>query len=101
MRRTLEYWPDEGGYVGRLREVPGVFSQGASVAELEDNIRDAYELVLADAGCRERGASGCLGEGNRGTCVLHRHGGGEVFVERHPAVVPAVDGGSGPTPTMH
>jgi predicted RNase H-like HicB family nuclease len=28
MRLTLEYWPDEGGYVGRLREIPGVFSQG-------------------------------------------------------------------------
>lgn len=48
MRRTftLEYWQDEGWYVGRLREVPGVFSQGESLAELEENIRDAYELVL-------------------------------------------------------
>jgi len=48
MRRafTLEYWPDEGGYVGRIKEVPGVFSQGDTVAELEDNIRDAYQLVL-------------------------------------------------------
>ena len=25
---TLEYWIDDGWYVGRLREVPGVFSQG-------------------------------------------------------------------------
>lgn len=50
MRRafTLEYWPDAGGFVGRLREVPGVFSQGDTLAELEDNIRDAYSLVLAD-----------------------------------------------------
>lgn len=50
MRRsfTLEYWPDAGGFVGRLREVPGVFSQGDSLAELEDNIRDAYTLILAD-----------------------------------------------------
>jgi len=46
---TLEYWPDHGGYVGRLREVPGVFSQGDSLEELEENIRDAYELVVADA----------------------------------------------------
>ena len=49
MRLTLEYWPDQGGYVGRLREVPGVFSQGETLAELEDNVRDAYELVLEDA----------------------------------------------------
>jgi predicted RNase H-like HicB family nuclease len=49
MRRcfTLEYWPDAGGFVGRLREVPGVFSQGDTLAELEENIRDAYALVLA------------------------------------------------------
>jgi predicted RNase H-like HicB family nuclease len=50
MRLTLEYWPDEGGYVGRLREVPGVFSQGGNLEELEENIRDAYELVVEDAG---------------------------------------------------
>jgi len=49
MRLTLEYWPDDGGFVGRLREVPGVFSQGETLHELEDNIRDAYALVLEDA----------------------------------------------------
>ena len=25
---TLQYWIDNGWYVGRLREVPGVFSPG-------------------------------------------------------------------------
>jgi predicted RNase H-like HicB family nuclease len=45
---TLEYWADDGWYVGRLKEVPGVFSQGASLQELEENIRDAYQLVLED-----------------------------------------------------
>lgn len=52
MRRTftLEYWQDEGWYVGQLREVPGVFSQGETLTELEENIRDAYELVLEDGG---------------------------------------------------
>ncbi len=49
MRLILEYWPDDGGFVGRLREVPGVFSQGDTLDELEENIRDAYELVVADA----------------------------------------------------
>jgi predicted RNase H-like HicB family nuclease len=43
---TLEYWLDEGWYVGRLQEVPGVFSQGASLQELEENIRDAYQLMM-------------------------------------------------------
>jgi predicted RNase H-like HicB family nuclease len=46
---TLEYWLDDGWYVGRLREVPGVFSQGETLAELEENIRDAYRLMKDDA----------------------------------------------------
>lgn len=45
---TLEYWRDEGWYVGRLREVPGVFSQGATLDELEENVRDAYRLLVTD-----------------------------------------------------
>ena len=45
-RLTLEYWMDGAWYVGKLREVPGVFSQGESLEELEDNIRDAYQLVM-------------------------------------------------------
>jgi len=39
---TREYWIDDGWYVGMLKEVPGVFSQGESMDELEENIRDAY-----------------------------------------------------------
>lgn len=39
---------DEGWYVGRLKEVPGVFSQGKTLEELEENIREAYQLMIAD-----------------------------------------------------
>jgi predicted RNase H-like HicB family nuclease len=42
---TLEYWQDEGWYVGRLKGVAGVMSQGETLAKLEDNIRDAYQLM--------------------------------------------------------
>ncbi len=42
---TLEYWQDEGWYVGRLKEVVGVASQGQTLVELEENIRDAYQLM--------------------------------------------------------
>ena len=45
---TLEYWMDDGWYVGRLKEIPGVFSQGETLEELEENIRDAYQLMMAD-----------------------------------------------------
>lgn len=45
---TLEYWIDEGWYVGRLKEVPGIFSQGENLQELEDNIQDAYKLMTEE-----------------------------------------------------
>lgn len=43
---TLEYWMDEGWYVGRLKEIPGVFSQGETLEELQANIADAYRMML-------------------------------------------------------
>ncbi len=45
---TLEYWQDDGWYVGRLKEIPGIFSQGETLEELEENVRDAYDLILAE-----------------------------------------------------
>ena len=42
---TLDYWIDDGWYVGKLREVPGVFSQGEIVEELKLNIKDAFALM--------------------------------------------------------
>ena len=44
----LEYWKDESWFVGRLRGIPGVFSQGQTLDELEENIRDAYKLMTED-----------------------------------------------------
>jgi predicted RNase H-like HicB family nuclease len=43
---TLEYWEDDGWMVGRLVEVPGVFSQGETINELKENIQDAYKMML-------------------------------------------------------
>ena len=43
---TLEYWEDDGWYVGRLLEIPGVFSQGETLEELKENIHDAYRLMI-------------------------------------------------------
>ncbi|NJM77425.1 MAG: type II toxin-antitoxin system HicB family antitoxin [Acaryochloridaceae cyanobacterium RU_4_10] len=44
----LEYWNDDNWLVGRLKGIPGVFSQGQTLEELEENIRDAYELMNMD-----------------------------------------------------
>ena len=46
---TLAYWLDDNGYVGKLKEVPGVFSQGESLEALEDNVRDAYRMMIREA----------------------------------------------------
>ena len=48
LRFRMEYWKDGDWYVGRLPQVPGVFSQGATLDELERNIRDAYRLMLEE-----------------------------------------------------
>jgi predicted RNase H-like HicB family nuclease len=55
---TLEYWQDDGWFVGRLKEVPGVFSQGKTLDELKENIADAYRMMLAeyDTGEKHTGA---------------------------------------------
>jgi len=45
---TLEYWLDDGWYVGRLKEIPGVFSQGETLKDLKANIRDAYRLMMEE-----------------------------------------------------
>ena len=46
---TLEYWQDEGWYVGRLKEMPAVMSQGETLEDLQTMIRDAYYLMVEDA----------------------------------------------------
>jgi len=51
---TLEYWMDDKWYVGKLKEVPGVFSQGETLVELESNIRDAYSLMVEEEPPQER-----------------------------------------------
>ena len=45
---SLEYWIDDDWYIGRLKEIPGVFSQGETLEELEENIKDAYHMMMED-----------------------------------------------------
>lgn len=50
---TLEFWMDDNWYVGKLKEILGIFSQGKTLEKLEDNIRDVYQMMLADEGEEE------------------------------------------------
>ncbi len=54
-RFTLEYWIDENWYIGRLKEVPGVFSQGETLEELERNIGEAYKLMMEEESIPDTG----------------------------------------------
>ena len=53
---VLEYWQEDGWYVGRLKGVPGVFSQGKTLDELEENIQDAYHMMVDEEETAPAGA---------------------------------------------
>ncbi len=53
---TLEYWQDDGWFVGKLKEIPGVFSQGKTLDELKENIIDAYRMMLAESDVEDKHA---------------------------------------------
>ena len=50
---TLEYWQDDTWFVGKLKEIPGVFSQGKTIEELKENIIDAYHMMLQESDVEE------------------------------------------------
>ena len=43
---NMVYWKGEKYWVGKLLEYPEIMTQGETIAELEENIRDAY-LIMA------------------------------------------------------
>ncbi|MDY0222199.1 MAG: type II toxin-antitoxin system HicB family antitoxin [Desulfobacterium sp.] len=48
MKFTMDYWKDEGWYVGKIKEVAGIFSQGETLEELVANLQDAYQLIMEE-----------------------------------------------------
>ena len=47
-KMTLIYWKSERFWLGKLLEHPEIMTQGESLAELEENIKDAYLLMALD-----------------------------------------------------
>jgi len=45
---TLIYWQDGDFWLGKLLEHPEIMTQGVTLEELEENIRDAYLLMVMD-----------------------------------------------------
>ena len=42
---NMVYWKGKKYWVGKLLEHPEIMTQGETVSELEENIRDAYLLM--------------------------------------------------------
>ncbi len=45
---TVEHWQDDGWYVGKIKEIPGIFSQGETLEELKSNLREAYQMMMEE-----------------------------------------------------
>lgn len=42
------YWKEGKFWLGKLREHPEIMTQGRTLKELEENIRDAYRMMVMD-----------------------------------------------------
>lgn len=42
------YWKGDRFWVGKLLEHPEIMTQGETLEELEENLRDAYRLMTTD-----------------------------------------------------
>lgn len=47
-KMTMIYWKSEKFWVGKLLEHPEIMTQGETLEELEENIKDAYHLMVLD-----------------------------------------------------
>ena len=47
-KMTMIYWKSNRFWLGKLREHPEIMTQGQTVEELEENLRDAYEMMVLD-----------------------------------------------------
>ena len=47
-KMTLIYWKSDKFWLGKLLEHPEIMTQGETLEELEENIKDAYILMVFD-----------------------------------------------------
>jgi predicted RNase H-like HicB family nuclease len=44
----MVYWKGERFWLGKLLEHPEIMTQGETVEELEENLKDAYTAIIMD-----------------------------------------------------
>ena len=47
-KMTMIYWKGDKYWLGKLLEHPEIMTQGETVEELEENLKDAYLLMTMD-----------------------------------------------------
>jgi predicted RNase H-like HicB family nuclease len=47
-KMTMIYWRGEKLWLGKLLEHPEIMTQGDTLEELEENLRDAYRLMVME-----------------------------------------------------
>jgi predicted RNase H-like HicB family nuclease len=47
-KMTMIYWKGDKFWLGKLLEHPEIMTQGETIEELEENIKDAYLLMTMD-----------------------------------------------------
>ncbi len=47
MKLKYTYWEDDGMWLGYLEEYPAFMTQGETLPELEENLRDIYQEVTS------------------------------------------------------
>jgi len=48
VKMTMIYWKGEKFWLGKLMEHPEIMTQGETLEELEENIKDAYMMMALD-----------------------------------------------------
>ena len=45
---TIVYWEEDGGWIGYLQEYPDYWTQGESLDDLKDHLRDLYHEITSE-----------------------------------------------------
>ena len=48
MKLNMIYWKGDQFWIGKLLEHPEIMTQGETLEELEENLRDAYYLMVME-----------------------------------------------------
>lgn len=48
LKLTMIYWKSEKFWLGKLLEHPEIMTQGRTLKELEENIADAYRMMVLE-----------------------------------------------------